>query len=174
MKSVLLTDKQGNDLGSAEIVAAHTNGGQLHKAFSVLIFSPDRNMILLQRRAQQKMLWPRYWSNTCCSHPKGTLPIEIEAANRLQEECGFSTQLTVAGSFIYRADDPEGRGTEHEYDTVLTGITEQSTKINADPEEIEEWKWVDLETLQKDLEEHPDLYTPWLSKALSIAMSNEQ
>ncbi|MBT4119524.1 MAG: isopentenyl-diphosphate Delta-isomerase [Candidatus Peribacter sp.] len=170
MKSVILTNEQGESLGKSEIIEAHTEGGKLHKAFSVFIFSPDMSKILIQRRASVKMLFPGYWANTCCSHPKEKFPIEIEGADRLKEECGFRTGLSVADSFVYKADDPDGKGTEYEYDTVLIGTVEESTQMHPDPAEIMEMKWIELDELKKDMEERPETYAPWFHLALPIAL----
>ena len=174
MKSVILTNEQGESLGKSEIIEAHTEGGKLHKAFSVFIFTPDKQKILIQRRASVKMLFPGFWANTCCSHPKGKFDIEIEASDRLKEECGFRTGLEVVDSFIYKADDPEGRGTEYEYDTVLIGTIDEATEIAPDPSEIMDMKWVSIDELKKDMEENPDSYAPWFSKGLEMILNSKK
>ncbi|MDP7477119.1 MAG: isopentenyl-diphosphate Delta-isomerase [Candidatus Peribacteraceae bacterium] len=171
MKSVILTNEQGESLGKSEIIEAHVDGGKLHKAFSVFIFTPDRKKILLQRRASGKMLFPGFWANTCCSHPKEKFPIEIEASDRLMEECGFRAGLTVVDSFIYKADDPEGRGTEYEYDTVLTGEVEESTELDPDPNEIMDMKWIEVDELKLDMSENPEDYAPWFGEGLEMILN---
>lgn len=172
MKSVILCNEQGQTSGEMEILEAHTNGGSLHKAFSVFVFTPDRKKLLIQKRSEEKLLWPGYWSNTCCSHPKGLQPIEKEAEERLEEECGFRCPLKAIGSFVYKADDPAGNGTEHEYDTVLIGEMDESVELNLDPKEVMDCKWVDVDELRKDMEEHPERYTAWFGKALEIVISD--
>lgn len=42
--------------------------GLLHRAFSVFLFN-DKNELLLQQRATEKITFPDMWTNTCCSHP---------------------------------------------------------------------------------------------------------
>jgi isopentenyl-diphosphate delta-isomerase len=42
--------------------------GLLHRAFSVFLFN-DKNELLLQQRASEKITFPDMWTNTCCSHP---------------------------------------------------------------------------------------------------------
>jgi isopentenyl-diphosphate delta-isomerase len=44
------------------------NNGLLHRAFSVFLFNND-GKLLIQRRASEKITFPGYWANTCCSHP---------------------------------------------------------------------------------------------------------
>lgn len=168
MKTVLLTNENGDTLEKSEIMAAHTNGGKLHKAFSIVIYSNDKSKMLIQKRAPEKMLWAGYWANTCCSHPKEEQSIEQEAAVRLEEECGFTCPLYVHSSFTYKADDPNGNGTEHEYDTILTGQVDEDIALQPDPAEIEDIQWISLEDLRIDMKAHPTKYTPWFHRILEI------
>jgi isopentenyl-diphosphate Delta-isomerase len=59
--------------------------GLLHRAFSVFLFD-DKNKLLLQQRASEKITFPDMWTNTCCSHPLG-----------IPAETGASLQESVAG-----------------------------------------------------------------------------
>lgn len=59
--------------------------GMLHRAFSVFIFN-TKGELLLQQRASEKITFPDYWTNTCCSHPLYTpdeLPEENQAGSYL-------------------------------------------------------------------------------------------
>ena len=47
--------------------------------------------LVLQRRAADKPLWPLYWSNACCSHPRAGETVEDAARRRLREELGVNT-----------------------------------------------------------------------------------
>lgn len=170
MKRVILTNEQGKSLGTSEIIDAHTNGGKLHKAFSVALFNSDHSKLLLQQRSPTKMLFPGMWANTCCSHPREELAIEQEAEKRLEEECGFTTGLAVAGSFVYKASDPSGNGTEYEYDTVLTGVIFENTVFHPDAEEVSELRWMKIDELKLDMKEHPEKYAPWLKRVLEITI----
>ena len=63
----------GNDeiIGSASKKDCHLmeniKTGMLHRAFSVFIFTDGK--LLLQQRADEKITFPGYFTNTCCSHP---------------------------------------------------------------------------------------------------------
>ena len=52
---------------------------------------------------------------------------------------------------------------EHEYDHVMVGHFD-GVPI-PDDNEVSEWRWVDLEILRTDLEEHPESYTYWFRVA---------
>ncbi|MDD5026765.1 MAG: isopentenyl-diphosphate Delta-isomerase [Candidatus Peribacteraceae bacterium] len=170
MRSVVLCDAKGQPLRSASIEEAHRGNGKLHLAFSIFVFSEDRTKVLLQKRSSEKLLFDGLWGNTCCSHPQKGESIEDAARKRLKEECGFTCDLTPVGSFTYQANDPHGKGSEHEYDTVLIGKVEQDIEMHPDPTEIEELKWMAIDTLQSDLAAHSDRYGPWLKPALDIVL----
>lgn len=172
MKTVVLTDENGQNLGLCEIIDAHTNGGKLHKAFSIFVWNTGRTKLLIQRRAASKMLFGGLWANTCCSHPREEKSLEEEAMQRLQEECGFTCPLSVANSFVYKADDPSGSGTEYEYDTVLEGEVDESIILNPNPEEVAELKWIDLGELALTMEQNPDSFAPWFYDALDLILNS--
>ena len=165
-RQIILCDQTGRPTGTADLLAAHTGPGQLHLAFSVYVFSPDGRRILLQQRAAGKMLWPLAWANTCCSHPRpGETPVEA-GRRRLKEELGLDCELEVGPAFVYRAEDPAGRGVEYEYDILLTGTTDATP--TPDPAEVAAWEWVDLERLRRDMRDRPGRYAPWFHQGLPL------
>lgn len=165
-RTVTLTDTSGAPLGEADLLEAHTNGGKLHLAFSVYVFNTDRTKFLLQKRSQKKMLWPGIWANTCCSHPfPNEKPIEA-GMRRLNEELGITCVLSVGPAFTYRAEDPSGKGVEHEYVTTLIGTMDESSPVTPNPDEVAEWKWISVKELQKEMAAHPDLFAPWFHLGL--------
>ncbi len=169
MPSVLLVDAHGNPAGTADIVDAHTGQGKLHRAFSVYVFRKNGTELLLQRRAAGKRLFPGLWTNTCCSHPQEGETATQAGIRRLREELGFTCPLDESDAFIYRAEDPAGRGVEHEHDTVLVGLVSDAD-IVPDPDEVSDWKWMLLDDLTEKLERSPDLFTPWFAQGLTIAL----
>jgi len=165
-RQVILCDESGRPTGTADLLAAHTGSGKLHLAFSVYVFSPDRRQVLLQQRAGGKMLWPLAWANTCCSHPRaGETPVQA-GRRRLLEEMGLACELTVGPAFVYRAEDPAGRGVEHEYDILLVGTSEAAPA--PDPTEVAAWEWADVESVEQDLRGRPGRYAPWFHRGLPL------
>merc|ERR1712232_490616 len=70
-RCILLNDKDeviGYDSKKNCHLVENIEKGLLHRAFSVFIFN-DKNELLLQQRASEKITFPDYWTNTCCSHP---------------------------------------------------------------------------------------------------------
>ena len=155
---VVLVDKNDGIMGLKEKFAAHKNPVPLHRAISVVIFSPDRKKMLIQKRAETKPTWPLFWSNTVCSHPYKDEDYAHAASRRLKEEMGFSTSLKELYRFIYEAEMDKTWG-EHELDAVFVGT--YSGEVNPDPNESADYKWIEVDELKKDMKENPQIYTPW-------------
>ena len=158
---VILVDENDHEIGSAEKIAAHQTG-QLHRAFSVFIFN-TKGQLLLQKRNQTKYHSGGLWTNTCCSHPRPGEQTEEAAHRRMKEEMGLNCELKKNGEFTYKITFDNGL-TEHEYDHIFVGTSETVPTVN--PQEAEDWKWIDMNTLRKDLKKNPHLYTYWLSIAI--------
>lgn len=153
---VVLVNENNEKIGLMPKLEAHEKA-LLHRAFSVFILN-DKNELMLQQRAADKYHSPLLWANTCCSHQREG-ETNIEAGNRrLQEEMGFNTQLKELFSFIYKAPFDNGL-TEHELDYVMIGYYNQEPTIN--PDEVEAWKWMDIDEVRKDIQQNPDIYTAW-------------
>jgi isopentenyl-diphosphate delta-isomerase len=171
-RTVTLTNESGMPLGEADIIDSHTGKGKLHKAFSVYVFDTDKTALLIQQRADNKMLFRLLWANTCCSHPFPSEEAGVAGERRLKEELGFSTPLSIGPSYVYRAEDPEGNGTEHEHVTMLIGTVDASVEVVPDPLEVAQWRWIDLETLKADMTAQPDIYAPWFHLGLPKVLSS--
>lgn len=156
-EKLIVVDEDDNVLGYKTKSECHEGKGILHRAFSIFIFN-DENRLLIQKRSNSKQLWPLYWSNSCCSHPRKGETVEEASYRRLKEELGIETPLTFLFKFQYAAQYDEV-GSEREMCSVLIGRSNNS--ISANKNEIAEWKYIERENLDKDMKENPANYTPW-------------
>ncbi|MGG5576992.1 isopentenyl-diphosphate Delta-isomerase [Myroides sp. C15-4] len=155
-EQVILVNEQDEPVGTMGKQEAHEKA-LLHRAFSVFILN-DKNEIMLQQRAAEKYHSPLLWANTCCSHQRvGETNIQA-GKRRLNEEMGFEVALKEVFHFIYKAPFDNGL-TEHEFDHVMVGYYNEDPNIN--PEEVEAWKWMEIEAIKKDMEVNPQMYTAW-------------
>tara|TARA_B110000908_G_scaffold72439_1_gene87425 strand:+ start:2185 stop:2733 length:549 start_codon:yes stop_codon:yes gene_type:complete len=155
-EQVILVDENDNQIGLMPKMEAHEKA-VLHRAFSVFIFN-KKGDLMLQQRAAHKYHSPLLWTNTCCSHQRDGETNIAAGTRRLQEEMGFTTDLKEVFSFVYKAPFDNGL-TEHELDHVMVGTFEEKPEINI--EEVENYKWMSLETVKNDIEATPDIYTAW-------------
>lgn len=162
---VILVNEQDEAIGLMEKMEAHEKG-LLHRAFSILIFNSEGEM-LLQQRALSKYHSPGLWTNACCSHPRNGETI-LEAANRrLSEEMGMQTELSVLTHFIYKADFDNGL-TEHELDYVVKGFTNENPTIN--PDEVNAFRWISTADLIKWVETTPTDFTVWFLELFKLGI----
>tara|TARA_B100001093_G_scaffold402127_1_gene389874 strand:- start:216 stop:743 length:528 start_codon:yes stop_codon:yes gene_type:complete len=156
MEEVILVDKEDAVLGYMEKQEAHIKG-LMHRAFSVFIFNSN-NELLLQKRASDKYHSGGLWTNTCCSHPRKD-ENNISAANRrLKEEMGMECDLEKVFTFTYKARLDKGL-TEHEFDHVFFGFTNQKPKINK--QEVEDFKYISINDLEEAVVLKPEAFTEW-------------
>lgn len=156
-EKLIVVDENDRILGFKTKEECHRGEGILHRAFSIFIFD-DKNRLLIQRRSPQKHLWPLFWSNSCCSHPREGESYETATLRRLQEELGFKTPLKYLYKFTYHARFGE-IGSERELCSVYIGRYVQ--QVHPNPNEIAEWKFVSVGELEADMNRRPQDYTPW-------------
>ncbi|HUN27021.1 MAG TPA: isopentenyl-diphosphate Delta-isomerase [Steroidobacteraceae bacterium] len=159
-ESLILVDESDRELGHLSKALCHAGRGVLHRAFSLLIFN-ERGELLLQQRSATKQLWPLYWSNSCCSHPRRSETIEVAAHRRLHEELGVRCPLKYLFKFQYQAQY-ESEGAENELCSVYLGRYGGRLRINSS--EIAGWRWVGPERLQQEMSA-PEAahFTPWFT-----------
>jgi len=159
---VILVDENDRQIGTAEKLAAHQNGGQLHRAFSIFVYNAAGEL-LLQQRARVKYHFGGLWSNTCCGHPRPGETVTDAAERRLAEEFGFNRPLSVQRTLIYDAHDSASGLTEREFLHILTGRFDGLPRPN--PEEIDAFGWKSPTAVAEELRNTSQRFTPWFPLA---------
>jgi isopentenyl-diphosphate Delta-isomerase len=155
---LILVDDADREIGHLDKAQCHVGNGVLHRAFSLLIFNRTGEL-LLQQRSAGKRLWPLYWSNSCCSHPRRAESMEAAIYRRLDEELGLSCPLHFLFKFQYHAQF-DARGAEYELCSVYIGRCNGPVKINR--AEICAWRWITPAALQAEMTGPEAVtFTPW-------------
>ena len=155
---LILVDEADRSLGLMSKARCHEGRGLLHRAFSLLIFN-EAGELLIQQRAASKRLWPMYWSNSCCSHPRGDETLETATTRRLLEELGIRCPLHFLYKFQYQAQF-DATGAENELCSVYAGRCREPVRAN--PAEIRDWRWIGPEALNHEMAVHGGrTFTPW-------------
>ncbi len=162
---ILLVDEQDRPLRFEDKIPVHERA-TLHRAFSIFVFD-GRGRMLLQLRSRKKEAFGGLWTNACCGHhyeAYADRPLVEVAGVRLPEEFGFSTAIREKFTFIYQAKDPGSRFTEHELDHVFVGRFDGTPSPN--PDEIDDYRWIEPAELLRDVEVNRDAYSPWFKIAV--------
>ena len=156
-ESLILVDSLDNEIGTMNKLECHQGAGKLHRAFSVFLFN-EKGELLIQQRSASKTLWPLFWSNSCCSHPRKGETM-IEAVNRrLYDELGlieFSLKYIYQFSYVAKY---KNIGTENELCSVYMGKID--SELNVNPNEIADSKFISKKELDKLLRVE-EKTTPW-------------
>lgn len=156
-EQLILVNADDTLSGSLDKASCHDGEGILHRAFSVFIF--DRGgRLLLQQRSADKRLWPLYWSNSCCSHPRVGESMEKATERRLLDELNIRAQLEFVYKFTYQASYGT-LGSEHELCWVYLGRVYQDVAANR--HEIAATRFLGVAELRQELATVPEHFTPW-------------
>ena len=156
-EELILVDAGDKELGFLSKEECHDGDGILHRAFSLFVFNTNGEL-LLQKRSAEKRLWPLFWSNSCCSHPRKGESMQVATRRRLREELDIEAGLEFVYKFAYQAQFGE-LGSENELCTVYLGKTGQA--FSANTHEIADARYVAREALQAELRARPGEFTPW-------------
>ncbi len=149
----------GETLTPVDKLEVHKRGLR-HKAVSVFIMAGNKTLI--QQRALTKYHTPGLWANTCCTHPLWNESEDDCAVRRINEELGITGVKPVhKGQVEYRAEVGDDM-IEHEVVDIYLAEADEGLSVTCNPEEVNAVKWIDLDTLTKEAEQHPERFTPWI------------
>ncbi|CUM54276.1 uncharacterized protein AC631_00701 [Debaryomyces fabryi] len=171
-------------------IMTNINEGLLHRAFSVFLFNED-GKLLLQQRAEEKITFPEMWTNTCCSHPlcvpdelgitahggssnqndlsTAIAGAKVAAQRKLEHELGIPYGDAPLADFQYLTrihyKSPSGgddsKWGEHEIDYILILRTKNDITINANYNEVKDYKYVSQDELKQMFKDDSLVFTPW-------------
>jgi isopentenyl-diphosphate delta-isomerase len=154
---LILVDESDRVVGHLPKGPCHDGKGVLHRAFSLFVYD-DAGRLLLQQRSGDKRLWPLFWSNSCCSHPRRGETMDEAIHRRLLEELGLESDLEYLFKFQYEARYGE-LGSENEICWVYAGRA--VGPVRANPLEVASHRWVSPDELDDEIAEDPENFTPW-------------
>ena len=173
-EAVLQVDENDVVVGPISKVDSHYQSGSLHRAFSVLLFNSD-GQLLLQQRAHDKITFPSVWANSCCSHPLASaeemeednaLGVKVAAIRKLDQELGISPDSIDINDFHFitkmrYSARMNADWIEREIDHIL--MIQADVELNPNPNEVSAVKWVSAKELEVMLvgEEGDEVIAPW-------------
>ena len=163
-QQLILVDENDNFLGKyASKSRCHAGKGLHHRAFTLLIQNSNGEVLLQHRK---HLLWDKSWdlTNSHLLHKKDGLDeSDEESVSRcLKREWGVDFPVKRLFSFNYYAKF--GDFCENEYCIYFIG--QYGGEVYPNPEVAYGYKWMPFKQLLEDIKIHPEIYTPWLLKAL--------
>ncbi|CAG9322121.1 unnamed protein product [Blepharisma stoltei] len=145
-----------------------SNDALPHRAFSLLIFNKNFEL-LLQQRSSIKVTFPLYWSNSCCSHPivgRSIFEICDEATERAKFELGTDLcprSLKFLSKVLYKSQSDQNWG-EYEMDYVFFVMTDKYSNENRpviNSEEVNDIMWINRSGIEQFIDRKDLKVTPW-------------
>jgi len=157
-ESLILVDHHDRQIGTASKGDAHDGDGVLHRAFSVFLFD-SAGRLLIQQRSDSKRLWPLYWANSCCSHPRAGESMAVATRRRMEEELGVSAELEFVYKFCYQANYLD-LGSEHENCSVYVGEVD-TDQLRPNPNEVASWRFLSPKEVDEFIADPESRAAPW-------------
>jgi isopentenyldiphosphate isomerase len=146
-----ILDRFGNHTGESETKSRIKKGGIWHHTVHIWMLN-EKNQILLQKRADDKPLYPGLWDISVGGHIHAGESKEKAAIREIAEEIQLDiTEDRLEYQYTIRNCKMDENGIEirafnHIFITQLNSITDS---ISADLEEVQDLKWVDADELKK-------------------------
>lgn len=158
-QTVVLADDSGRPAGTADKATVHTARTPLHFAVSCYVFR-ESGELLVTRRALSKKTWPGVWTNSFCGHPAPDESNEDAVHRRARQELGLNASEVrlLLPDFRYRSTDASGI-VENEICPVFSAVTTEEPV--SDPDEVAEWRWVQLDDFASAVTSAPWAFSPW-------------
>lgn len=122
-----------------------------HRAVHIFVRRSD-GQLLIHQRTETKEEFPGVWTSSASGHVSAGESYAESAARELTEELGISVPLHRCYGF---EACPE---TSMEFTELFE--CQWDGEINPDPAEIQDTRWVDLETLASDVDRQPECFSP--------------
>jgi isopentenyldiphosphate isomerase len=149
MEQIIEVDKNDNQIGLRPRNDFYT-GKHIHRASHLILFN-SKNEILIQKRSPDKKWYPNLYTYSA----SGTV------ANESYDKCmkeEMKEEIGISIPFKYLFKYPFFDELDKAFHAVFVGRSDE--EIIPDPTEITKIKWIAAGELRKDIEDHPEKYTP--------------
>jgi isopentenyl-diphosphate delta-isomerase len=162
---VVLVNEQDEVVGTMRKALVHTDKTPLHRGLSVFVFD-EKGRVIVQQRALHKKTWPGVWSNSCCGHPLPGETYKTAARRKVKEELGIEViGMEKVSDYRYRFE--RNGVVENEICPVFRCLVEG--KVELDPAEVADWKWMDWEEWMKLLKNDTEnMWSPWCKEEVKL------
>lgn len=181
-EQLIMVDEEDKVLGPISKGESHAietvQKGIYHRALSLLVFD-EQDRFLLTQRSAEKITFPNYFTNACCSHPLyneseieddgKAIGVKRATLRRSQFELGTKSDafdindLKFVNRIIYRAESDGGCWGEAEVDYIF--ILRKNIELEPNPEEVQSYRYVTKNEMLGLINDNADSHikvTPWV------------
>lgn len=156
-KKVIVVDENDHEIGTEYMMDA-IKKGMIRRASRVYVFNESGQLLVQQR--SEKVLKPLMLDQSAAGHVDIGESYEQAAYRELREELGLENIDLQLVETSFRTTDF--------YNAIYKAVVSDDTKIEYDPEELNDILWYDTEKLTSDMQDTPDKFTPAFKEAWSM------
>lgn len=154
---IIEVDENNNEIGLRSREDFY-GGPYIHRGVHLMLFN-SKGEVAIMKRSPNKRWYPNLYTFSV----SGTVDNETTGeciVREVREEIGLN--LKPKELFTFKHFDNQDKA----FATLYSAISD--TEIKPDPEEISEVKWVKLNWLKNDMENHPENYTHSMNEGMQI------
>lgn len=156
-KKVIVVDENDNEIGTEYMMDA-IKKGMIRRATRVYVFNESGQLLVQQR--SKNVLKPLMLDQSAAGHVDIGETYEQAAYRELLEELGLNNVALELIETSFRTTDF--------YNAIYKVVVPDDTKIDYDPEELNDIIWYDVNKLSEDMEQEPDKFTPAFKEAWAM------
>lgn len=160
--NVVYVDKNDNVIGAGSISEAIEGG--IRVRIARVFLTNNKGELLIQKRSQTISL-PGKWDQTAAGHVDEGEDYAEAATRELQEEMGVR-DVKLHEVAKYYAEEGDEIKTKKRFNKIFTGVYDGEVKIDND--EVSDYQWIDLATLEERMKNIPDDFTQGFIEAFEI------
>ena len=170
MELVDVLDSNGNRLNEVVDKDKAHKEGIFHPVVHIVVLSKDRSRILLQKRCENKKIYPNMWDIAAAGHISSGEESIISAKREFSEELGLDSRkynFNYLDFYKESYDDKEYKVREYSYVyVIIDDIDINSIKIQE--EEVSEVKWVSKNEFIKLIDSNKIIKHEFYNKILQM------
>ena len=160
----IVDDLSGQIVGRATRRQCHGNPALLHRSVRIIVYHPDGNAMLLQKRSMRKDLYPGRWDMAVGGHVDSGETPDQAAVREMGEELGIPPDVPLKKLFQLKVRNEIESENVQEYSAVFGG------PFRIQKSELDEIRFFTFDDLKKRIEDSPDEFTPLLVRELRILL----
>lgn len=165
-----IVDQTGNLIGKSQRSEVYKEG-LLHPAVNILVIN-KKGQIFIQKRSSKKFL-PFYWDISAAEHVKSGESYKSAAVRGLKEELLIVSPVKLLRKKHLQKNEYQTKKINLiEYELVQTYGTIYNGKIELNPEEISEGRFVSFEELIELIKNPATKFSPWGLEEINYFLLN--
>ena len=162
----LIDDATGRIIGRAPRRECHGNPKLIHRSVRIVVYHPDGQSMLLQKRSPDKDIFPGRWDMAVGGHVDSGETPDQAAVREMGEELGIPPEVPLEKRFSLKVRNEVESENVQLYSTTFGG------PFKIQEQELSEIRFFSFAELRELLKTKPEMFTPLLVRELHILLDD--